>query len=243
MIKLKEKMNAIRDAIELADDRETTAKFELKSALERCTTAEEDIASHRRRLELLKAELEKTNQSLDEAKASLESLDSKIKLDQEAEKELGDNELETDGELAGMELKCKEAIELRDQRLRDVTDVSRKRTKVEYDLDKELEKLEVFEAKIKENEENLKTAGEKMVVLNQKDELAANRETDQEEKIEFMKEELKPFEERYDSAVERQGKLERYLDEITLEYDDYIEKKQSIQDEMDEIQKIAEDEI
>ncbi|KAK3730798.1 hypothetical protein QZH41_001154 [Actinostola sp. cb2023] len=243
MDKIKEKLTAMKDAIEQAEDRESDAQYNLRAVEERAAKAEENAESYKRRIALLTAELGKTEEKLEDNRDSLANLGNKIEQEQATERELGGLEIDTDEQLNETEMNVKEALARKDEKLRDLNDVSRKLTKTEYDVSRASERCDAAEAKIKESENELKSAGESMIKLEQKDEQASERETELDEKVSFLKGELKPKIECCEDAEQRARKLERYLDELTTDIDHFREKKSEVDKESGEILQLADDEM
>jgi len=233
------KFDAYRDNIEKADDRASDANYQLKSAEERAAKYEEEADSYKRRIALLTDEFNKTQEKLEGNQYLLAHLGDKIKREQGTGKELEGIELETDDQLSDLEFKVKEALTRMEEKVREYNEICRKLTKTEYDLGRAQERCEKAEEKVEESEDNLKSAAESQTKLEQKDEEASEREGEQEEKIAFMEGELKPIIESCEEFEERERKLERYLDELTMDIDNWREKKDGVEQEMEEIKNLA----
>jgi chromosome segregation ATPase len=241
LVKIKDKLNAMRDAVEVAEDRESDAKNNLRLANERAAKAEEDADSYKRRLELLRKELDKNLDKVQENKDSLTNLHDKIEQEQATEKELGGLELDTDEQLNDIEVKAKDALTRQDEKLRDLNDISRKLTKTELDLSRSTDRVDKAEARITEMNHELKNAGDSMSKLESKDEEASEREGVQEEKIEFLQGELKVLVERFEVSDRDGRKLERTLDELSMDLENFKEKKAKVDNEFNEISNAVDD--
>ncbi|EDO47561.1 predicted protein, partial [Nematostella vectensis] len=228
----KEKMNAVKNAIDDAEDREAEAKYHLKEALERGDKAEENIEGMIRRRKLLEDELARITASLDQATQQLFEKRNKTEEEQATEKELGHMELEIDEVLNERECQCKEALAIAEEKHQNYIDACRKHTKAQLDCDRAKERLEKAQERIESLEYDLHRAGETMVELEAKDEVASEREMEREEKIAFLQAELKKLVEREDIAEREVQKLQRIIDEECIEMEQIIEKKESVSKEI-----------
>ena len=103
LLKVREKMQKIKDKIDLAEEREHNAKLELKEVEANYSQHETDINSMKKRIRLLQLELKEKNTLLDERKKKSEHLAEKYEKESEVVRELESVEIDEDERFHGIE--------------------------------------------------------------------------------------------------------------------------------------------
>ena len=239
--KLKERLTQFKEDIDKAEEREAEAKFLLKEAEaqeEKHTTEAEGI---KRRMRLLQADLDKVNKRLEEQEEKLEKATQKGEKEELFRKELEENEEEGDEKISELESLITEAVKDGEEKHHTLIEAKRRLVVIERDLKSAEEREENCLRRIETLEASLERITEKTKDLEQADEDASEREQVTEEKIQFLEEQLKMTNIRIDDAERQQVKCERLSETITDEINQWRDKIQKVEEEMEAITTIVDD--
>nr|ABF51018.1 tropomyosin 2 [Nematostella vectensis] len=233
LLKLKEKMQQIKDQTDDAEERELGAKSLLKEAEAKEEQLLSEASGIQRRITLLNSELEKKNERVEEQEKLLQNLVHNSEMNEEARKGLEESEMKGDEKIMDLEAKLKEMERVEKETLETLTEAERKEVVVTRDLERAIEKGRTLENRIQSLESTMGNALTNIQKLEASGDEAYEREELKEEKLKFFQEQLKQYEQRYEDAEREALKLERINDTIIIEIDSYKKKKEEILREMD----------
>lgn len=226
------KMIAVKDKTEEASERELDAKNKLTSLKMEVFAKENEAAGYRRRLQMLGQRLKEVNTELEGKEETLKEWQEKAELEVEKGKELTYAEVETDEHLRSIEAQVQEAQSTAENAQMRLNDAQRKLTVTENELSRSENRKDTALKRIPELEQMIKTAGENLRKMEQDDALASERETDSEQKIQILEEELgKKVGECEETERKADSNLRR-VNELMEEIEYWHEKRKKLEDEL-----------
>lgn len=240
MDKVREKMQALKDKIEEAEERELMAKAEMKDAEARAYQHESDLDSMQNRMALIEKDLAKTTKQLDEKREKLEQLENKQEEDSEVVRKLEGVELDGDERLIELEEMLKEATAQADQFDHRNIEIIQKLQQTESELAKQRARADAAEALLEKLQTSVDEAGDNLKNLEMKDSNASQWEAETEEKIQFLEEQLKEILAQAEDTERRCAPLERTLDEHSVQIEEFRRKKEEVEKEMEEMAELVE---
>lgn len=241
MEKIRAKLNKIKEGIDLCEERELVAKNSLTEAKSRLEAAEIQKASFIRRITLLKKDMEKMNDSLETKKEQLDGLESKIAEDEIVVKSLENQEVEGDEKLETLNVMVKrEQIEVEDYDLQ-CREASRKLQVLEKEVERAEGRYESNSIKVEMITESLVKLGSKIKSLEERESDQSERETDNEQKLAFLRDQEKEALVRAENAERDVARLGRVAESLILDIENWKNKKQDIIAEMSSVTSLADD--
>lgn len=235
LTKLKEKMTKLKDDTEQAEEREADAKSLLKDTNEKVERDQNEAEGLKRRITLLKADLAKTTERLEEAEGKLGEITQKGENEEMVRKELEEVEVEGDEKISMLEESCVEAAKEREEKVHLLNEASRRMVVIKRDLQTAKEKEEKYLDTYEKLKDTLRNFTEQTKELEELDEEASEKEQLSEEKMGFLKEQVKEANGRAEVAEREVCKLERLKEETTSEIKIWGGKIKEIIQEMDDI--------
>lgn len=243
MGKVKGKLQGLKDKIESAEEREHTAKAKHREMEEDCDKNENEADSFRRRITLVRDELAKCQEHVKEKE---EKLAETLALSQEHEcacKQLEGNDRESDERLVQLELEVSEATQTAkesDERLQE----TKQKLKVTLaEVEKARERVEKLESRATELEETISANSTKLREMETEDAQYAENETEKNEMLEFLQEQLKEAVARLEEAARKVQPQEGVIDDLTQEHDMIKEKIANIRQEMKDMEDMVDQSI
>lgn len=233
LTKLKEKMTKLKDDTEKAEEREADAKSMLKDTNEKVERDQNEAEGLKRRITLLKADLAKTTERLKEAERKLGEITQKGENEEMVRKELEEVEVEGDEKISMLEESCVEAAKEREEKVHLLNEASRRMVVIKRDLQTAKEKEEKYFDTYEKLKDTLTNFTEQTKELEELDEEASEKEKLSEEKMVFLKEQVKEANGRAEVAEREVCKLERLKEETTSEIKNWGGKIKEIIQEMD----------
>lgn len=235
LTKLKEKMTKLKDDTEQAEEREADAKSLLKDTNEKAERDQNEAEGLKRRITLLKADLAKTTERLEEAEGKLGEITQKGENEEMVRKELEEVEVEGDEKISMLEESCVEAAKEREEKVHLLNEATRRMVVIKRDLQTAKEKEEKYLDSYEKLKDTLRNFTEQTKELEELDEEAGEKEKLNEEKMRFLKEQVKEANGRAEVAEREVSKLERLKEETTSEIKNWGGKIKEIMQEMDDI--------
>ena len=234
MNKVKERMRQLKDALELAEQREMDAKTATREVETKLDVLEGEKTTLISRINVMSAELDKINERLYERSEKLDvalerSEESEVRRKQLAETEVDDFERSEEAEST-----LKAASVMKEDAERMAVEAERKVLVLEGDLARAHEKHEKFVKRIVELTEEVTNGSQRIRVLEEKDRDASEREDINEEKAKFLETQVQETLTAAETLERQVGKLERLRDQLGLEIDSWIDKREEIRREMEE---------
>lgn len=189
--KVRDTLVKLKESIDNAEEREIEAVQEKREADSRLEKAEEETESYRRRIKLLKADLEKTKKTLADKQERLAHVEGRSMDDDEKRREYEGLEIERDDQLAIVEEEVQNAKREASESAHILMESTRKLQVLETDLEKVHQRLDAADSKEKAFIELIEQNGEELRNLEDRDNDAAERELEAEEKLRFLADQLK----------------------------------------------------
>ncbi|WP_395239269.1 MULTISPECIES: tropomyosin [unclassified Salmonella] len=189
--KVKDTLVKLKESIDEAEEREIEAGQQKREADNRMEKAEEEKESYKRRLVLLQADLVKTKTTLEEKQSRLDQVEGRSENDEEKRKEYEGIEMERDDELNTVEDEARIAKEQSAESAHVLMETQRKLQVLEGDLEKVYQRLDAALAKENNNIDTIERNGEEMRDLESREDDAAEREVEAEEKLRFLEDQFK----------------------------------------------------
>lgn len=136
LLKVRERMQKIKDKIEGAEEREHDAKESLKEVEAVYYQHESDIDSMRKRIELLQKELDEKNSLLQERKVKSDSLEQKYEQESEVVRELESVEIDGDERMHEVETEMTETAQRAETMELQTTELKQKHGQLENEMQK-----------------------------------------------------------------------------------------------------------
>lgn len=136
LLKVRERMQKIKDKIEEAENREHNAKEELKEVLAAAYQHESDIDSMKKRTDLLSRELEEKTTLLEERKLKSDRLEEKYEKESEVVRELENVEIGEDERFHDLETELSETTQKAEQLELQTTELKQKLGQLENEIHK-----------------------------------------------------------------------------------------------------------
>lgn len=189
--KVKETLVRLKESIDTAEEREIEANQLKQEADSRLEKAEEESESYRRRYKLLQADLVKTKKALEEKQKRLDHVEGRSLDDDEKRREFEGVEVERDDQLIAIEEEALAAKQEAAESTHILMETQRKLQVVEGDMDKVHQRLDAADAKEKACIDTIERNSDEMRSLEDRDNDAAEREIEAEEKLRFLEDQLK----------------------------------------------------
>ena len=228
-------MTKLKDDTEQAEEREADAKSLLKDTNEKAERDQNEAEGLKRRITLLKADLAKTTERLEEAEGKLGEITQKGENEEMVRKELEEVEVEGDEKISMLEESCVEAAKEREEKVHLLNEATRRMVVIKRDLQTAKEKEEKHLDTYEKLKDTLRNFTEQTKELEELDEEASGKEQLNEEKMRFLKEQVKEANGRAEVAEREVSKLERLKEETTSEIKNWGGKIKEIMQEMDDI--------
>lgn len=136
LLKVRERMQKIKDNIELAEGREHEAKESLKEITADVEKYDNEISSMRNRIILLKKELEEKNDLLEDKKLRSEQLELKNEQESEVVRELENVEVDEDQRMREVENELAETTQRAESMENQTTELRQKLGQLESEIQK-----------------------------------------------------------------------------------------------------------
>ena len=235
---VKNKMVAIKAKTEEAIEREHDANSQLKTLKQDIASKEDEAAGYQRRIQFLRKKLEDANAETAEKEGKLQDLNDKAETEADKGRELTYAEVETDEHLRTIEVQVQDAQSAAENAQMRLNDAQRKLTVIENDLSRSEDRRDRALKRIPELEQMIRTAGENLRKLEQDDVLASERESDSEQKIKILEEELKALVEKCEETERLEATTLRRVEELSAEIENFHAKKQRLLDEFAAIEEL-----
>lgn len=230
---VKNKMIAIKAKTEEAAEREHDACSELKTKVQEIASKEDEAAGYHRRIQFLRKKLEDAQAETDEKESRLKELNDKADAEAVKGRELTYAEVETDEQLRELEHQVQEAQSAAETAHMRLNEAQRKLTVIENELSRSEIRKDTAVKRVEELEHMIRTAGENLRKLEQEDVLASERETDSQQKIQILEEELKVQIEKCEETERLESTKLRLIDELTTDIEFWNSKKLKLLNEID----------
>lgn len=225
------KMNAVKDKTEEAKERESDAKHKVTALNLEVFAKENEAAGYRRRIKMLSQRLAEVTTEMEDKEKSLRELREKAEIEGEKGKELTHAEVETDEQLRSIEAQVQDAQSTAENAQMRLNDAQRKLTVLENELSRSEIRKDGALRRIPELELMIKTAGENLRKLEQDDVVASEKETDFEQKMKLLEEEVSTKTKECEECERKANKNLRRINNLMAEIEDWQDKKQRIEDE------------
>lgn len=239
--KLKERLQEMKDKIDEAEQRAQEAKSQLKEAEDNAERNQIEADGIRRRIKLLSKEYTKVLDRLEELEAKLGRASEKGEKEEEARRNLEENEMEGDEKVAEIETNLREALEMVEETQHRLTEAKRKEIVLRKDNKTAVERYTIAERKVDKMSSNLENIAEKAKNLEMFEDESFEREQINEEKIIFLEGQVKEEEQRLEDAEGREKTMKRHRDGIEDEIGQWQEKMKELQKEMENLTSIVDD--
>ncbi|EDO38704.1 predicted protein [Nematostella vectensis] len=232
LTKVKAKLQAIKEKIDETEDRELAAMEKLREAEERFEKAEGEAESFKRRIQLIEAESRRVKELSQKKDHELEEMHKRSKEEENLCKTLEVTDRESDEKMRELEDALEEAIELDKSTADKLAEVELKIKVVQGELEKAVERGDRAEMMCEHLMNDFTGTSEVLRDLEVKDAAASEREIDNEDKIEFIQENLKQMVYRYEEAERKAPPLEMLLDQLVEDLELYRLKRKQVDEEM-----------
>lgn len=243
MSKVKGKLQGLKDKIENAEEREITAKAKFRELQEEVGKNENEADSFNRRITLVQDELKKVQEHLQEKEARLAEVQGLSVEHESACKQLEGDDRESDERLMQLELDVSEATQIAkesDERLQE----TKQKLKVTLaEVEKARERVAKLEARASELEETITTNSTTLREMETEDAQYAESETEKNEMLEFLQEQLKEAVARLEEASRKVQPQEGVIDDLTQEHDMIKQKIAHIRQEMLDVEEMVDQSI
>lgn len=233
---VKNKMIAIKAKTEEAVEREHVASSQLKKQKLEIASKDDEAAGYRRHIEFLRKKLEETLVETDVKGSRLKELNDKADAEAVKGRELTYAEVETDEQLRELEHQvqlAQSAAETANMRL---NEAQRKLTVIENELSRSEIRKDTAVKRVEELEDMIRKAGENLRKLEQEDVRASERETDSQQKIQILEEELKARIEKCEDTERLETTKLRLIDDLTTDIEFWNSKKLKLLNEIDALE-------
>lgn len=136
LLKVREKMQKIKDKIELAEEREHNAKEQLKEVEANCSQHETDIRSMKKRIKLLQMELKEKTTLLEDRKMKSSHLEEKYEQESEVVRTLESVEIDEDERFHAIEAELAETTQKAETMELQTTELKQKLGQLENEIQK-----------------------------------------------------------------------------------------------------------
>lgn len=243
MGKVKGKLQGLKDKIESAEEREIAAKAKHHEMEEECDKIENEAESFKRRITLVRDDLIKCQEHVKEKEEKLAEVQALSMEHESACKQLEGDDRESDERLMQLELDVSEATQIAkesDERLQE----TKQKLKVTLaEVEKARERVEKLESKAAELEKTISANSTKLREMETEDAQYAENETEKNEMLEFLQEQLKEAVARLEEAARKVQPQEGVIDDLTQELDMIKEKIANIRQEMLDMEEMVEKSI
>ena len=241
MERLKEKLNALKNNAEAAEEREkeSVEKFREFERIEEAKNEEKE--SLKRRICLLSSECARTEKQYSETKRKLDEFTRRAAEDNEARKALEEEDRVADEEIATLEQKVAEAKQYAAEMESKLTDEQRKFVATERELELSEQRLEINLRRVEDLEGDIEQCGKNLLQLEGKDMQAAERDEDYEEKVTFLENALNEAIQRYEELESKVGQQQRCADSLEFDIEHWQEKIEKVKAEYDNIVDLGND--
>lgn len=224
-------MIAMKEKAEEATDRESDAKNQLKTLAQEIFVKEDEAAGYKRRIQFLRKKVKDANAEISDKEERLHELTEKAETETDKGRELTYAEVETDEHLRSVELQVQDAQSAAENAQMRLNNAQRKLTVLENDLSRSEDRKDKAVKRIPELEQMIRSAGENLRKLEQGDVLAGERESDNEQKIQILEDELKVKVEACEETERLEATKLRHVDDLTGEIDSWQDKKHRLENE------------
>ena len=241
MERIKAKINKYKEDIDCCEQRESESKALYADAKNRLETAESERNSFCRRLKIIEGEVIKTKERLAEKQERLDNLESQTAEHETAVKNLENQEVEGDEKIGVLSDQLK-----RGQTEAEAYDTQwREAKRKEVVLLKELEKAESRytdnTAHIEQLMKVIAKASEEMKDLEARESDQSERETVNEEKVLFLREQNKETLSRAEASERDAARLQRIVAGLQDDIRNWKNKTDDIRAEIEDVNNMAED--
>lgn len=219
--KLRQRMQALKDKIDEAEDRVQNAKDQLKKLDGTSYQLESERNSKKSKIALGKLQLKEKNDQLEKMQALLEELTEKSNRENELVKTLEVMEIDGDVKLNDLEKQAKSLIEMSEDKELQNREMALKLAKLERDLEKAKHRQEGAQKKSQELHELIETARQSIAEIKEREGDAFDRGDVREEKIKFLSGLLRTKQEEADELLRQACTLERERDKLLVDIDDF----------------------
>ena len=243
MGKVKGKLQGLKDKIECAEEREITAKAKHREMEDDYDKNENEADSFRRRITLVRDELAKVLEHVKEKEERLAEVQALSLEHESACKQLEGDDRESDERLMQLEQDVSEATQVAkesDERLQE----TKQKLKVTLtEVEKARERVEKLESRGTDLEEAITSNSTRLREMETEDAQYAENETEKNEMLEFLQEQLKEAVARLEEATRKVQPQEGVIDELTQEHDMVKQKIAHIRQEMLDMEEMVDESI
>ena len=243
MGKVKGKLQGLKDKIECAEEREITAKAKHREVEDDYDKNENEAESFRRRTTLVRDELGKVQEHVKEKEERLAEVQALSLEHESACKQLEGDDRESDERLMQLELEVTEATQIAkesDERLQE----TKQKLKVTLaEVEKARERVEKLESRGTDLEAAITSNSSRLREMETEDAQYAENETEKNEMLEFLQEQLKEAVARLEEATRKVQPQEGVIDELTQEHDMVKQKIAHIRQEMLDMEEMVDESI
>jgi len=197
--------------------------------------AENEVNSIKRRIALLQSELDDANTRSGEMGTKLEMVTNESNEIAEARAQLEENESSGDEKIANLEEGVKEAARLLEENLTKKVEAERKKVVVGRDVERESQKANTLEERVKVLEETINNATESLKTLEEREGESSMQEEKNEETVILLEGQLKDAVVRADAAERSCKVMERNITETDTEIANWEQKTKELEDEIAEM--------
>lgn len=239
--KLRQRMQALKDKIDEAEDRVQNAKDQLKKLDGTSYQLESERNSKKSKIALGELQLKEKNDQLEKMQALLEELTEKSNRENELVKTLEVMEIDGDVKLNDLEKQAKSLIEMSEDKELQNREMALKLAKLERDLEKAKHRQEGAQKKSQELHELIETARQSIAEIKEREGDAFDRGDVREEKIKFLSGLLRTKQEEADELLRQASTLERERDKLLVDIDDFHGKVEEKYAEIEALEGLTDD--
>lgn len=239
--KLRQRMQALKDKIDEAEDRVQNAKDQLKKLDGTSYQLESERNSKKSKIALGELQLKEKNDQLEKMQALLEELTEKSNRENELVKTLEVMEIDGDVKLNDLEKQAKSLIEMSEDKELQNREMALKLAKLERDLEKAKHREEGAQKKSQELHELIETARQSIAEIKEREGDAFDRGDVREEKMKFLSGLLRTKQEEADEFLRQASTLERERDKLLVDIDDFHGKVEEKYAEMEALEGLTDD--
>jgi len=239
--KLRGKLKEITEHIDEADSSKTDAVHANVEALARLEKLQVDLQSSGRRTQMVAKEVKDVSERLVIAEDKLAKTTTASEEDEVIREELEAKESEGDERVEELEVNLKEMSRSVESNEIKVVDGERKVKVCENDIAGLQQKADKFEGRVGNLEETIENHGKKLDELEEREGEMGDKETINEEKVDFLDTQLKETEARADAAERMNAVLNNTLFESQTEIEGWVKKTAEIESTMILMDDLADD--
>ena len=233
MEKVKERLQKLKDGIELAEQRETDAKNGIKELEAKVDILGGEKTTLKSRINVVQAQFNKIQDRLKDSEEKLEATLARTEDSEAIRQELAESEVDDFERSDEVENALKAAAIAKESAAQLVVESERKVVVLTGDLERVEERYETAMLRGDELKERLDGFKEEMYLLENKDRDASDRENVSEEKIKFLETQLREIMSTAETHERDVGKQERLHDTLHTEIQNWKDKREEIRHEMD----------